>query len=178
MADLATIARPYAEALFSIAKPADLQPWLAQLHELAQVSENRDIAVLANNPKLSSSDLGDVVAAAVKTPLAQPVLNFLKLLSKNHRLQTLPYIAKQFEEMKNRQESAAEIVITSAFPLEGEELKNLLDSLKKRFGGKELRPKVTVDPELIGGVSVRVGDEVLDGSIRARLSQLQNSLGA
>lgn len=69
-------------------------------------------------------------------------------------------------------------MITSAFPLEGEALSSLLVSLKKRFGGKELRPTIALDPSLIGGIRVQVGDEVLDGSVKARLAQMQISLSA
>jgi F-type H+-transporting ATPase subunit delta len=90
----------------------------------------------------------------------------------------LPEIAKQFIAMKNQSEGAAEAIITSAFPMEGGALTELLASLKKRFGGKELRPTVVVDPELIGGVRVQVGDEVLDSSIKTRLVQMQINLSA
>ena len=80
--------------------------------------------------------------------------------------------------MKNKSEGAAEVMITSAFPLEGRALNDLLSSLKKRFGGKELRPTIQVDPALIGGVRIQVGDEVMDSSVKAQLAQMQASLGA
>ena len=87
-------------------------------------------------------------------------------------------IARQFQAMKNQSEGAAEAIITSAFPLDGDALSSLLSSLKKRFGGKELRPTIQVDPALIGGVRIQVGDEVLDSSIKAQLAQMQASLEA
>lgn len=178
MADIATIARPYAEALFASAKPSDLAPWAKQLEDLATFFQNDELLALANNPKLSSNDLFNLIEGLLQSKPDQSLTNFLKLLANNHRLVALPEIAQQFVAMKNQSEGAAEAIITSAFPLEGGALKDLLASLKSRFGGKDLRPTVIVDPELIGGVRVQVGDEVLDGSIKTRLVQMQTNLSA
>lgn len=178
MADIATIARPYAEALFASAKPADLTPWAKQLEDLSAFFQNDELLSLANNPKLNPNDLFKLVEGLLQSKLDQGLTNFLKLLANNHRLMVLPEIAKQFVAMKNQSEGAAEAIITSAFPLEGSALKDLLASLKNRFGGKDLRPTVIVDPELIGGVRVQVGDEVLDSSIKTRLVQMQTNLSA
>ena len=178
MAELATIARPYAEALFQSTKPAELASCLEQLNELAQIAALPEIAALSNNPKVSADDLGKLLSGIVKTKLDSKVISFLNLVNQNHRLTAVPEIANQFEAMKNKSEGAAEVKITSAFPLEGSALNDLLSSLKKRFGGKELRPTIHVDPELIGGVRIQVGDEVLDSSVKAQLAQMQISLGA
>ena len=178
MADLATIARPYAEALFSSVKPTDFSSALVQLSELAQLSLMPDVAVLANNPKISADELSKLMNGMVKTKLDDKVNAFLRLVNQNHRLAAMPEIAAQFEVLKNQSEGAAEVIITSAFPLEGDALSSLLTSLKKRFGGKELRPTIEVDPSLIGGVRVQVGDEVIDSSVKARLATMQASLSA
>jgi F-type H+-transporting ATPase subunit delta len=178
MAELATIARPYAEALFQSAKPAELAACLEQLNELAQLAALPEISVLSNNPKVSADDLSRLLSGMVKTKLDAKVASFLNLVNQNHRLAALPEIADQFEAMKNMSEGAAEVNITSAFPIEGPALSELLSSLKKRFGGKELRPTIQIDPELIGGVRIQVGDEVLDSSVKAQLAQMQTSLGA
>ncbi len=178
MADLATIARPYAEALFLSSKPAELNSSLQQLSELAHLAEFPDIAVLANNPKTSASDVTKLLSSIVKVKLDEKVLAFLSLVNQNHRLSAMGEIARQFQAMKNQSEGAAEAIITSAFPLDGDALSSLLSSLKKRFGGKELRPTIQVDPALIGGVRIQVGDEVLDSSIKAQLAQMQASLEA
>jgi len=137
-----------------------------------------ELAALSNNPKVSADDLSKLLSGMVKTKLDGQVASFLNLLNQNHRLAALPEIAHQFEAMKNKSESAAEVNITSAFPLEGSALTDLLSSLKKRFGGKELRPTIQIDPELIGGVRIQVGDEVMDSSVKAQLAQMQISLGA
>lgn len=178
MAELATIARPYAEAIFQSIKPAELATCLEQLNELAQLAAMPEVAALSNNPKVSVDDLSKLLSSLVKTKLDGKMTTFLSLVNQNHRLSAIPEIASQFEAMKNQSEGAAEVVITSAFPLEGSALKDLLSSLKKRFGGKELRPTIQVDPALIGGVRIQVGDEVLDSSVKAQLAQMQASLGA
>ena len=177
MADLATIARPYAEALFRSAQSADLSAWAEQLAELAQVASNPDLQAVANNHKLSADELVQILLGAVKTKPAETVKNLVTMVVQNGRLAALPEIESQFVTLKNAKEGAAEVLIKSAFPLSGEELNSLLASLKKRFG-KELRPTVTVDPELIGGVCVQVGDEVLDTSVKARLATMQVALSA
>jgi len=178
MADLATIARPYAEALFSSVKPTELGFTLVQLSELAQLSSMPDVAVLANNPKISADELSKLMSGMVKTKLDDKVNAFLRLVNQNHRLAAMSEIAAQFEDLKNQSEGAAEVIITSAFPLEGDALSSLLISLKKRFGGKELRPTIEVDPSLIGGVRVQVGDEVIDSTVKAQLATMQASLSA
>lgn len=178
MADIATIARPYAEALFASAKPNNVAVWAKQLDELGSFFENEELLDLANNPKLNPNDLAGLAQGLLSSKLDETLSNFLKLLANNHRLSALPEISKQFQEMKNRSEGAAEAVISSAFPLDGSALEGLLTSLRKKFGNKELKPTVVVDPELIGGVRVQVGDEVLDSSIKARLAQMQTNLSA
>ncbi|BDX20699.1 ATP synthase subunit delta [Polynucleobacter sp. TUM22923] len=178
MADLATIARPYAEAIFQSAKPADFASFIDQLNELAQLAALPEVAGLSNNPKVSATDLGKLLSGMMKTKLDGKVASFLSLVIQSHRLSAMPEIASQFEGMKNKSEGAAEVMITSAFPLEGSALNDLLSSLKKRFGGKELRPTIQVDPALIGGVRIQVGDEVMDSSVKARLAQMQISLSA
>jgi F-type H+-transporting ATPase subunit delta len=178
MAELATIARPYAEALFQSAKPAEFATCLEQLNELAQLAALPEVAALSNNPKVSADDLSKLLSGMVKTKLDGKIASFLNLVNQNHRLSAITEIASQFEAMKNQSEGAAEVMITSAFPLEGSALNDLLSSLKKRFGGKELRPTIQVDPALIGGVRIQVGDEVMDSSVKAQLAQMQASLGA
>ena len=178
MAELATIARPYAEALFHSAQPSDLASWAEQLSELAQVASYSEVVSLANNPNLPTEKLVEILLGALKTKVAKPVENFVTILAQNHRLAAMSEISSQFEALKNAHDGAAEVVITSAFPMGNEELSGLLETLKKRFGGKKLIPSVAVDPELIGGVRVQVGDEVLDTSVKARLVAMQAALSA
>jgi F-type H+-transporting ATPase subunit delta len=177
MAELATIARPYAEALFRVAKSGDLAAWSSLVSEMAQVASHPDVRALAHNPKISDEQVASTFLAALKSPVGAEAKNFVNMLIENDRLTLLPEIAQQFHELKNAQEGAADAEIVSAFDLSSEQLKELVATLEKKFGRK-LNPSVTVNPSLIGGVRVVVGDEVLDTSVRAKLQQMQVALTA
>ncbi|MFJ3059293.1 F0F1 ATP synthase subunit delta [Herbaspirillum sp. NPDC087042] len=177
MAELATIARPYAEALFRVAKAGSLAAWSDLVTEMAQVAAHPDVQALAHNPSVSHDKLADVFAAAVKTPLSVEAQNFVKTLVDNGRLVLLPEIAEQFHALKNASEGSADANIVSAFELSDAQVKDVVSALEKKFGRK-LNPSVTVDSSLIGGVRVVVGDEVFDTSVRAKLQQLQAALAA
>ncbi|KXU95684.1 ATP synthase F0F1 subunit delta [Caballeronia megalochromosomata] len=180
MAELATIARPYAEALFRVAETGDLAGWSTFVEELAQVARLPEVESVASSPKVNRQQIVDLLLAAVKSPLAlgnAQAKNFVGMLVENHRLPLLPEIAVQFDELKNAREGAADAHIVSAFPLEGEQLNDLVASLERKFQRK-LKPIVEIDQSLIGGVRVTVGDEVLDTSVRARLASMQTALTA
>ena len=102
----------------------------------------------------------------------------LHTVIENGRLCALPEIAAQFRALKNESEGVADAYIESAYALNKKEVEQLLACLEKKFPGKKLNPIVTVNKDLIGGVCVRVGDQVLDGSVRARLAQMQQALTA
>jgi F-type H+-transporting ATPase subunit delta len=179
MAELATIARPYAEALFSVAEGGDLTAWSGLVQELGQVARLPELMSIVSSPKVSRAQVVDLLLAAVKSPLnhSPQAKNFVQMLVDNHRLSLLPEIAVQFEELKNAREGAADASIVSAFPLQEAQLADLVASLTRKFGRK-LKPTVHVDPSLIGGVRVTVGDEVLDTSVRARLADMRTALTA
>lgn len=179
MAELATIARPYAEALFGVAEGGDLAAWSALVQELGQVARLPELMSVASSPKVSRAQVVDLLLAAAQSPLkdSPQAKNFVQMLVDNHRLSLLPEIAVQFDELKNAREGAADALIVSAFPLQEAQLADLVASLTRKFGRK-LKPTVEVDPSLIGGVRVTVGDEVLDTSVRARLADMRTALTA
>jgi F-type H+-transporting ATPase subunit delta len=179
MAELATIARPYAEALFRVAEGGDVAGWSALLQELAQVARLPEVLSISSSPKVSHAQFCDLLLTAAKSPVKDTpqAKNFVQMLVENHRLALLPEISTQYEELKNAREGAADALIVSAFPLEGAQLDDLVATLERRFKRK-LKPSVEVDPSLIGGVRVTVGDEVLDTSVRARLARMQTALTA
>ena len=177
MAELATVARPYAEALFRVAQQGDLAAWSAAVAELAQIGANADVQAFAANPLVTHAQLADAIASMVKSPLSAEAKNFIAMLAENGRVDLLPEIGAQFAVLKNAQEGAADASIYSAFDLSADQLNPLVATLEKKFGRK-LNPTVTVDPSLIGGVRVVVGDEVLDTSVRAKLQQMHNALVA
>ncbi|HJU71922.1 MAG TPA: F0F1 ATP synthase subunit delta [Paucimonas sp.] len=181
MAEIATIARPYAEALFRVAKSGNgstsLAAWSDLVSEMAQVAALPDVKALADNPKVSDQQIGDTFLSVLKSPLNAEARNFVGMLVQNGRLTLLPEIGAQFHALKNAQEGAADAEITSAFALSDAQMKELTETLEKKFDRK-LNPSVTVDPALIGGVRVLVGDEVLDTSVRAKLQQMHVALAA
>ena len=174
MAELATIARPYAQALFK-ASESNLAGAAIWLDELAAVAANSQFQQFANNPSVTSSQVFDVTAGVVKTALPETAKNFLRTVIENGRINALSEIASQFRVLKNRQRGSSDAIVYSAFPLEGQELVDLVAVLEKRFGRK-LDVKVELEQALIGGVRVVVGDEVLDTSVKARLEQMKVAL--
>lgn len=177
MAEIATIARPYAEALFRVAKSANLNAWAELVSEMAQAAENADVIALVQNPRIPATVVVDAFLAVLKSPVNQEAKNFINTLASYHRLLVLPEIAAQFFALKNAHEGAADAVISSAFALSDAQVTTLCQTLEAKFGRK-LNPSVTVDSSLIGGVRVVVGDEVLDTSVRAKLQQMQIALTA
>jgi F-type H+-transporting ATPase subunit delta len=174
MAELATIARPYAEALFKAGAGAAESE---QVNALAAVAADAQLRQFADNPKVTSQQVFDVIGAVVKTPLAPKVSGFLRTLLDNGRLAALPEIASQFQALVNAKSGVSDAVIESAYPIGASALGDVVSTLEKRFGRK-LKATVAVKPELIGGIRVVVGDEVLDTSVRARLEQMKTALVA
>lgn len=176
MAELATIARPYAEALFQVSR-ADLAATGAWLDGLAGAAGNDELLQFAANPKVNADQVFQVVTAVLKQPLPERGANFLRTVIDNERLAALPEVARQYRELANAVSGSSDALIQSAFPIGEGELRELVATLEQRFGRK-LQATVSVDPSLIGGVRVVVGDEVLDTSVKARLEQMKMALSA
>jgi len=177
MAELATVARPYAEALFRVAQAGNLAQWSDLVSEMAQIGSHEEVLAYARNPKVLDSDVIAAIKALLKSPLNAEANNFLSMLIENGRIALLPEIGAQFALLKNAAEGAADAEITSAFDMSEAQVAELIKTLEKKFSRK-LKPAVTVDPSLIGGVRVVVGDEVLDTSVNAKLQQLRSALVA
>ena len=175
MAELATIARPYAEALFRVAKTGNLGAWSDLVIEMASVAAHADVQALAHNPKVLDGDMAATFMALLKSPVNDEAKNFIAMLVENGRIALLPEIGVQFQALKNAQEGAADAAITSAFAISDAQVSALVQALEKRVGRK-LNPSVKVDNALIGGVRVVVGDEVLDTSVRAKLQKMHVAL--
>jgi len=176
MAELATIARPYAEALFKAAA-SDLDGAAGWLDSLAAIASNPQLLQFAEDPKVTAAQVFDVVVGVAGPSLPAQAQNFLRTVIDNGRLAALPEMAAQFRALVNARRGTSDAVIQSAFPIDAAALADVVASLEKRFGRK-LHAKVEVDPSLIGGIRVVVGDEVLDTSVRARLEQMKVALTA
>jgi len=177
MAELATIARPYAEALFkaSADKGADLGSTVAWVEELAAIAADPQLRQLADNPNVSKTQVFDLIAGVAKSALPEAARNFLRVVLENGRLDALPEAAAQCRSLVNSKSGSSDAVVFSAFPIADAALAELGASLEKRFGRK-LNLTVKPDDSLIGGVRVVVGDEVLDTSVKARLEQMKAAL--
>lgn len=176
MAEIATIARPYAEALFK-ASSADLSGTASWLDQVAAIAANPQLKAFADNPKASAEQVIGVISGVAGSQLPAAATNFLATVLENGRFAALPEIAKQFRALANARSGSSDAVVQSAFPIGAAELAQLGGALEKRFGRK-LQLTVAQDPSLIGGIRVVVGDEVLDTSVKARLEQMKVALSA
>jgi F-type H+-transporting ATPase subunit delta len=174
MAELATIARPYAEALFKAGVGA---AEAEQVSALAAVAADAQLRQFADNPKVTAQQVFDLIGGVVKTPLAPKVQAFLRTVIDNGRTSALPEIAAQFHALVNAKSGVSDATIESAYPIEAGQLADVKAALEKRFARK-LNASVVIKPELIGGIRVVVGDEVLDTSVAARLQQMKTALVA
>ena len=178
MAEPSTVARPYAEAAFKLADEAGaLAKWSEMLAALAQVAENERVRMAIADPNLSDARVAGVFISILSGRLSGEAENFVRVLARNDRLSLLGEIREQYEVLKNAREGVIEAEVQSAFELNEAQLKDLVERLEKRTGRK-VRPHVSVDRELIGGVKIVLGDKVIDGSARAQLAALETALKA
>jgi F-type H+-transporting ATPase subunit delta len=176
MAELATIARPYAEALFK-ASAANLSATAAWVDGLGAIAQDEQLLQLAANPKVTADQVFELISSVMSAPLSVQAQNFLRTVIENGRLSVLPEIALQFRLLMNAQGGSSDAVVYSAFPMDAAALSEVAVMLEKRFGRK-LNVAIEVQADLIGGVRVVVGDEVLDTSVKARLEQMKMALTA
>jgi F-type H+-transporting ATPase subunit delta len=177
MAELATIARPYAEALFKAIAPQDAAAVAEQVNELASIAADDSLRQFADNPRASTDQVFQLVSSVAKRAPGEGTKNLLRMLIENGRLAALPEIAAQFQARVNSRMGVSDATIYSAFPIDDAQLPGVVATLEQRFNRK-LNASVQLAPELIGGIRVVVGDEVLDTSVQARLEQLKVALAA
>lgn len=181
MAELSTIARPYAEALFRVAAEdqggARLTTWSDLVARMGAVAADPDMGRIIGDPRITGDQVYDVFTGALGGDIDLPAQNFVRTLIDNDRLAVMPEIATQFAALVGAKEGTADARITSAFPMDDGAVNDLVGALERRFSIK-LKPQVEVDPSLIGGVRVVVGDRVLDTSVRSRLDAMRTALTA
>ena len=181
MAELSTIARPYAEALFRVAsedKATDgLKTWSSLVDSMSQVAADPDMRQMIGDPRWSDEQVYGVFMNAVGGSPSTTAQNFVRTLIDNDRLAVMPEIGAQFAQLLDAKQGSAEAHISTAFAMDDRDVADLVAALEKKFAIK-LKPVVDVDPSLIGGVRVVVGDRVLDTSVRSRLDQMRAVLAA
>jgi F-type H+-transporting ATPase subunit delta len=175
MAESLTIARPYAEAAFELAREAGTLPsWSDALHRLATVVATESARELIGNPRLSVEQVAQLVGDA-SGQLSAEQGNFVRLLAENARLAVLPEIAELFDRLRNEHEGVLDAQIRSAYPLVQQQIDDIVATLADKYG-RQIKPSVTVDASLIGGVAVKIGDEVIDASVRGKLAQMASAM--
>jgi F-type H+-transporting ATPase subunit delta len=176
MSDLITIARPYARAVFETAAEAKSRSaWSKALELLTALVSHTDVRAALDNPALTKTQKADLLIETVKDSLSPEAQNLLRVMADNGRLALIPEVTALYEQMCAADEGSIEAELTSAFEISDEQQKTIAASLKKRLG-RDVRLNVRIDPELLGGVIVRAGDLVIDGSIRGRLEKLTGAL--
>lgn len=176
MAELATIARPYAEAVFRLAKEGNaLAAWSEKLEFVAVIYQDPQMQAAIGNPKVTANDVERLMLAICGERIDDTARNLIQLLVRNRRLAVLPQIREQFEKLKLEDEGKLDAKISSAYPLDDAQRNQVVNLLSSRFKRK-INATVTVDPELIGGIKVEVGDKVWDASVRGKLQTMAVTL--
>jgi len=176
MAEIATVARPYAEALFRAALDANALGAVAESLALAAaIEKDETMRAVLLNPKVSGAQKKQVFEAAAGGRLHPTMTNALDLLVDRHREVLIGSIAEQFEELKNEHEKVVRARITSAQPLTDAQRGEIVRALESRYG-KKVEAEVDLDPSLLGGARVQVGDQVIHASVRDALAQMAAAL--
>jgi F-type H+-transporting ATPase subunit delta len=176
MAEAVTIARPYAVAIFRLAKEKSaLARWSEMLAFATAVAADPQMQAINDDPNVSSEQVERVFLTVCGDRLDAGAVNLIKLLVEYDRLSLLPEIARLFEELKAKDEGVVEAEITAATKPDEAQVKALVSQLESRFKQKVVA-QVIVDPEIIGGVKIVVGDTVIDASVRGRLQEMAYTL--
>lgn len=175
MAESVTIARPYAEAAYRLAKESGAQGlWSQRLQRLALIAQDKEMTEVMTNPRLSTEQVAELFIS-LSADSDAILANFVRTLAENRRLALLPEVSRLFELAKSQEEGVQEAVVYSAFPIDDAQVAALLQQLEPRFGTR-LTARVEVNPSLIGGVRVTVGDQMLDASVRGKLDAMAVAL--
>lgn len=177
MAELVTLARPYAKAAFEAARDIKaLDRWSNMLATAAAVAGFSSVQKLLASPNFTPENKGEKFVTLCADEVDNRVANFILYLADNHRLQLLPQVREQFELLKANHERTIDVDVISAFEMSDEQVSKLESALKSKLD-REVNLQTSIDKELIGGVLVRAGDLVVDGSVRGRLAKLAESMG-
>jgi F-type H+-transporting ATPase subunit delta len=176
MSEAITIARPYAQAAFDEAQKLNaLKDWSDLLISLAELVNQAEVQAVISNPKVSRAQLFGLMEALMGTTASVQQRNFVHVLAEYQRLSVLPEIAATFEALKAEAEKTVNVVVDSAFELSATQQEKIIASMKKRMG-REVKLTCNVKKDLLGGVVIRAGDKVIDGSARTRLGEMAVAL--
>ncbi len=176
MAELTTLARPYAKAAFEFALAANkLQSWFEALEVSAAVAGQDQVKKALSASALSAEQKASVFVQVCGEKMDENVKNFVHTLASNKRLALLPFIRDLFARMKEQQEKTIEVEVTAAYELPVDLINKLAQSLSAKLN-RSVSVNSSVDKSLLGGVVIHTGDMVIDGSVRGRLAKLAEAL--
>jgi F-type H+-transporting ATPase subunit delta len=176
MAELATIARPYAEAAFKLAlESRSLGPWSDMLALMEAVVRDEQIAARIGDPNIDEQALENALLGIFGDKLDGHGRNFVQVLVQNGRLELVPQIRSLFDDLRREHEGVVEAQIISALPIDDGQVRPLIAALEAKYGRK-VSARIEVDPELIGGARIVLGDKVIDATVRGRLEAMSAAL--
>jgi len=176
VADLSTIARPYAKAVFELANSENqLNNWSDMLNTLANIAADSDMNRFIASPRVTAAQLAEVMTDVAGSALTDAGSNLVKLLAENDRIAALPDIAARYELLKIDAENSVDVEVTSVEPMSDEHKKALGESLRRKLG-RDVRMTYSTDPALLGGALIKAGDLIIDGTIRGRLEKMAGAL--
>lgn len=176
MAELATLARPYANAVFALAKDGDrLDQWSRSLRLLAEASANAEVGAFIKSPGVSVATKAHKLYDMFRDELGEDERRFLLVLAENHRLSLLPEIAIAFEERRAEESQSLDVAVTTAVETTDAERVSFQSALERRFG-KSVKMTTDIDESLIAGALIRAGDTVIDASVRGKLEKMRDAL--
>jgi len=178
MAELSTLARPYAKAIFEFAVAAgDLETLSTQLSLASAIAQTGKVVEVLSSPSLTTKQQAEAFLAVCGDELSAPVQNFIKVLAENKRISLLPEIVSLFDQFKSNREKSVDVEVATVFELE-ESMKQTLSAALSKKLERDVNLQTTIDKELIGGVVIRAADIVIDSSIRGRLAKLAETMNA
>lgn len=178
MAELSTLARPYARAAFEYARDAgDMPSWSSQLAMAAAVASDAQVSLVLNDPALTAEQQAQALIQVCGEELGAHAANFINILASNKRLPLLPEISALFEQYKANQEKSVDVEVRTAFELGDATRDKLAEVLKVKLE-RDIKVETVVDTGLVGGVLIRAGDLVIDGSVRGRLNKLSEAMNS
>lgn len=175
MSEANTIARPYVQAAFEVAqKQAELKGWSALMHDLTDMMANADIKALVSSPRVKHGQIEELMLQLMGK-LNKEQSNFVRVLAQSGRLMVVAEIAEMFEALRAEAEKSAQVAVSSAFVLNDAQQQKIAAALKVRLGC-DIKLTCNVDKALLGGIVIRMGDKVIDGSANTRLAELACAL--
>ena len=176
MSEYTTAARPYAKAAFEVAQAESKQAeWSDALQFIDAVVCNEDFVAVIDNPAMGAEAKGDILLDICGDKLSATQKNFIKVMAENSRLMLMPEIVVLFEALRAKAENTVEAIATAAYALSDAQVQSMTDALKKKLGC-EVTLTTEIDSSLIGGVIIRAGDLVIDGSTQAKIGSLTQAV--